>query len=191
MSDILETMYGGSLPIASKKKKLKKKATSEAAEDEKAYEPQPKKVNKDKKVIQVNEVGSDLPNIQEEVEDLEPVKVLDQRTRAKQYVGSSGSIPAQSRIKKKKSTPVRKLKESQYILKEEEDVEATELVTREIRNKKALQLAKEIEVPSSRIIGEDAGENAQKVIKVAGEVQKMVSAEAGELLKITAEDQIE
>ena len=54
-----------------------------------------------------------------------------------------------------------------------------------------MQLAKEIEVPSSRIIGEDAGENAQKVIKVAGEVQKMVSAEAGELLKITVEDQIE
>jgi len=54
-----------------------------------------------------------------------------------------------------------------------------------------LQLVKEIEVAASRILREDAGENAQKVIKAAEDVQKMVSAEAGELLKITAEGQRE
>jgi len=109
----------------------------------------------------LNVVGPALPTIQEEVEDLEPVKVLNQRTRGKKYVGSSGSIPAQPKITKKKRTPVKKLKESTYILQEEEDVEATELVTREVRNKKAadaaalqkaLQLAKEIEVPASSIV---------------------------------------
>jgi len=37
-SDIPDTMYGSSLPVASKKRKAKKKATSEAA-DEEASEP--------------------------------------------------------------------------------------------------------------------------------------------------------
>ena len=46
-SDIEDTMYGGSLPVASKKRKAKKKATSEAA-DEEASEPQPKKAKKEK-----------------------------------------------------------------------------------------------------------------------------------------------
>jgi len=78
-----------------------------------------------------------LPTIQEEVEDLEPVKIIEQRTRGKKFVGSSGSIPVQPKISKKKRTSVRKLRESQYILQEEEDVEASGLVTREIRNKKA------------------------------------------------------
>ena len=66
-------MYGGSLPIASKKRKSKKKATSEATEDEEASEPKPKKAKKEK-VVQ--EVGSAMPNIQDEVQDLGPVKIL-------------------------------------------------------------------------------------------------------------------
>jgi len=105
--DIPETMYGGSLPVASKKRKSKKKATLEAADDEEASEPQPKKAKKDKAAIQLNVVGPALPTIQEEVEDLEPVKVLNQITRGKKYVGSSGSIPAQPKITKKKRIPVK------------------------------------------------------------------------------------
>jgi hypothetical protein len=62
-SDIPDTMYGGSLPIASKKRKFKKKATSEAANDEEASEPQPKKAKKEKAAIQLNVVGSTLPTI--------------------------------------------------------------------------------------------------------------------------------
>jgi hypothetical protein len=47
-SDIPDTMYGGSLPIA-KKRKSKKKATSEVAdEEEEASEPKPKKAKKEK-----------------------------------------------------------------------------------------------------------------------------------------------
>ena len=64
-------MYGGSLPVASKKRKAKKKATSEAA-DEEASEPQPKKAKKEKakkekSASQVTDVGSAMPTIQEEV----------------------------------------------------------------------------------------------------------------------------
>ena len=54
-----------------------------------------------------------------------------------------------------------------------------------------MQLEKEIEVPASSILREDAGENALKVIKAAEEVHKMVLVEVGELLKITAKDQRE
>ena len=132
-------MYGDSFPVAFKKRKTKKKATSEAA-DEEASEPQPKKAKKEKakkETSQVAEVGSAMPTIEEEVEDLELVKIIEQRTRGKKSVGSSGSIPVQLKIGKKKRTSVRKLRESQYILQEEEDVEASGLEIREMRNKKA------------------------------------------------------
>jgi len=66
----------------------------------------------------VTEVGSAMPTIQEEVEDLEPVKIIEQRTGGKKSVGSSGSIPVQPKISKKTRTSVRKLRESQYILQE-------------------------------------------------------------------------
>jgi len=106
-------MYGDSFPVAFKKRKTKKKATSEAA-DEEASEPQPKKAKKEKakkETSQVAEVGSAMPTIEEEVEDLEPVKIIEQRTRGKKYIGSSGSIPVQPKISKKKRTSVRKLRE--------------------------------------------------------------------------------
>ena len=67
-------MYGGSLPVATKKK-----VASEAAEEEEDSEPKPKRVKKEKANLQ--EVGSALPTISEEVMDLEPVKVLNKRTR--------------------------------------------------------------------------------------------------------------
>ena len=159
-------MYGAPLKIASKKRKSKK-ATSEATEGE-AYEPKPKKAKKEITDLQVNEVGSAMPTIQEEVKYLAPIKVLDKRTRGSKFVGSSGSIPAQPKIQKKKITLVRKLKESQYVLEEESEIEAaTELVTREVRNKKvvdalqqAMQIGREIEVPASSLVRENVGEDA-------------------------------
>jgi len=67
MEDVPETMYGGVLPVASKKKiKLTKEGyLSEAAEE--AYEPQKKKVKKTKVVPQAEATGYDAPTIQEEV----------------------------------------------------------------------------------------------------------------------------
>jgi len=52
-----------------------------------------------------------------------------------------------------------------------------------------LQLDKEIEVPTSRIVREYAGVSAQKVIEVVEEVQDMAITVVGEVLKISAEDQ--
>ena len=67
-SDISDTMYGGSLLVASKKRKAKKSASSEAVEEE-ASEPQQKKTKKTKDAPQEQLVGSDMPTIQEEVQD--------------------------------------------------------------------------------------------------------------------------
>jgi len=85
------------------------------------------------------------------------------------------------------------------VLEEESEIEATtELVTREVRNKKAvdvvalqqvLQIASEIEVPTSNLVRENVSEDAQKVIELAEDIQEFVTEEAGELLKITAEHQ--
>jgi len=148
-------MYGASLIFSSKKRKSKKKATLEAAEEE-ASEPKPKKVKKEKDVLQ--EVGSTMPTIQEEVKDLEHVKVLNKRTRCGTSTGSSLSMSPQPTIhKKKRKQGIRKMKVSNYMIKEDAQVEAaTDLVTREVIKKKvfdvaalqqALEIAKEIEVP--------------------------------------------
>jgi len=74
------------------------------------------------------------------------------------------------------------LKESKYVKKEEEQVaEATQLVSREVRRKKvndeavqrAVELAKQIEVPTSSIAREDAAEAAQQVIKAVEVVKRL------------------
>lgn len=58
-SDIPDTMYGGSLPIASKKK-----ANSEAADEEEASEAKSRKAKKEKGVTQAEEVSSAMPTSQ-------------------------------------------------------------------------------------------------------------------------------
>jgi len=191
-SSILDTMAGTPLRIASKKRKSKK-STSEDVETE-AFEPKPKKAKKEKVVAQVNIVVAALPTIQKEVEDLEPVKVLDKRTRGgKAVVGSSGAIPAQPKIQKKKKN-VRKMKVSEYVLQEDAEIEAsTDLVTRMERNKKvvadasllnkAFVIASEIGVPVVSLLKESTTADAQKVVELAEEIQDLVTEESGELLK--------
>jgi len=80
-------------------------------------------------------VEPDLPPIQEEVADLELVKVLEKRTRG----GSSKDATSQLKPKvQKKRKCVRKMKVSDYVIQEDAKVEAaTDLVTRMERNKKA------------------------------------------------------
>jgi len=82
MEDVPKPMYGGVLLVASKKKiKLtKEEYLSEAAEE--ASEPQKNKVNKTKVASQAEATGSDVPTIQEEVQDLETSKILNKRTRS-------------------------------------------------------------------------------------------------------------
>ena len=71
-------------------------------------------------------------------------------------------------------------------------------MTREIRNKKAadaaalqkaMQVAREIEIPASGMLREDVGVSAQKVIEAAEEVQELASVEVGNLLKMSTEIQ--
>jgi len=70
------------------------------------------------------------------------------------------------------------------------------LVNRELKKKKiaeeasiqkALELAKQIEVPASSIAREDAAAVAQEVIKAAEVVQELVATEAKGLAMVTAE----
>ncbi len=116
-------------------------------------------MKKSKVAPQVKATGSDVPSIQEEVQDLDPAKVLNKRTRSGKSAETSQPLPAQPSIsKKKRKHVVRKLKVSSE--EEEEVEEATELVSREPRKKKstdaaalkkALDIVKEIEVPTERI----------------------------------------
>jgi hypothetical protein len=136
--DIAETMYGGALPVAIKRKS-KKKATSEAGDEEEASEPKKKKVRKAKNAPREQDVGSGVPTIQYKVQDLEPFKILDKRTRSGKTVGSSQSLPPQPSIaKKKRKQPTRKMKVSTYVEEEDAQVEAaTDLVSREVKRMKA------------------------------------------------------
>jgi len=169
--EIPETMYGGALPIA-RERKSKKKATSEAVDIEEASEPKKKKAKKGKDVHQEQATGSDVPSNQEEVQDLEPAKILDKRTRSGKTFGSSQSLPPQPSISKKKRKPsIRKMKVSTYVEEEDAQVEvATDLVSREVKRKKAadvaalqkvLEIAKNIEVPAEVRMKESSGEEAQ------------------------------
>jgi hypothetical protein len=176
-SFIPDTMYGAPLKIASNERKSKK-ATSEAAEGE-ASEPKPKKAKKEKATIQVNEFGSAMPTIQEEVKDLEPAKILSRRTRSETSTGSSGAIPPQH---------IRKMKVSNYMIQEDAKIEDdTDLVTRMESNKKravveALVIAKEIEVLAEALLKESTVEDAHKVVELAGCIQELVVG--NDLLKI-------
>ncbi|RHN66797.1 hypothetical protein MtrunA17_Chr3g0095541 [Medicago truncatula] len=157
----------------------------------------PKKAKKEKVVVQEKVVGLVVPTIQEEVEDLEPAKILNKRTRSGKSAETSQLLPDQPSIpKKKRKHVVKKLKESSYLKEEDQIAAATDLVTRELEKKKAddvaalqkvLELAKEIEVPVSSIAREDVGADAQEVIKAAEVVQEFVETEAGSLVVLTAE----
>ena len=71
-------MYGGALSVA-KGRKSKKRALTEAEYLDDASEEPPKK---SKKAKVAETTGSSLSTIQEEVQDLEPVKVLNKRTKS-------------------------------------------------------------------------------------------------------------
>jgi len=155
MEDVPETMFGGALLVASKKKRklTKEEYLSEATEE--ASEPQKKKAKKVKVAPQAEATGSGVQTIQDKFQDLDPAKVLNKRTRSGKTTESSQPQPNQPSIPKKKMKHVvRKLKVASE--EEEEEIEeAIELVTRELKKKKsadvaaikkALEIAKEIEV---------------------------------------------
>ena len=191
-------MHGGSLPIASKKRKSNKIATSEAIDEGEASEPKKKKAKRAKDALQVQTVGSEMPTIQDEVQDLEPAKILDRRTRSGISIGTSQSLPPQSSTPKKKSKrSIRKLKVSTYVREEDEEIQASiYLVTREVKRKKAaveaaleraLEIAEQTNIPAEVLLKESSGEQAQKVVELAENLQELVVA--SDLLKTTEETQ--
>jgi len=140
LEDVPETMYGGALTVA-KSRKTKKKALTKDEYLGDALEQSAKKAErakKDKKAaVQENIVGTAIPTIKEEVEDLEADKILPKRTRSGKVVATSQSAPDQPSIpKRKRKTVVRKRKESRYVEDEYQIAEVTDLVTREVKKKK-------------------------------------------------------
>jgi len=167
----------------------KEEYLSEAAEE--ASEPQKKKVKKAKVSSQIEATGSDVPSIQEEVHDLDPIKVLNNKTRSGKSTETSQSLLAQPSFpKKKRKHVVRKLKISSHDMEEEEEVEdASELVSRELKKKKgsdaaalkkALEIAKETEVSAKILLKESTVEAAQLGIELTDNLQQLVVS--GELV---------
>jgi hypothetical protein len=140
LCDVPDTMYGGALPVAKSKKTKRKTLTKEEYLDDASEEPQKKKAKKAKKE---KIVGPAVPTIQEEFQDLDADRVLNKRTRSGRFVGTSQTQPPQPSLPQKKKKPaIRKLKIAEYVSEDEEQIEAsTELVSREVKSKKAAEKA--------------------------------------------------
>jgi hypothetical protein len=133
----------------------------------------------------VNVVGPTVPTIQEEVQDLDAGKVLNKRTISGKSVGTSQTQPPQPPLPKKKKKPaIRKLNIIEYVSKDEEKIEATtNLVTREIKNKKAAEeaslqkadlLAQEIGVPAEQLLKDSTVKAIQIGIELTENLQQLV-----------------
>ena len=101
-----------------------------------------------------------MPSIQQEVQDLDPAKVLNKRTRSGKSAETSQPQSAHLTIsKKKRKIAIKKPKEAS--LAEEEEV-ATGLVTREIRRKK---VAEEATLQKAKEIAQEIGAPAEQLLK--------------------------
>jgi len=80
LEDIPDQMYGGALPVAKSMKTKRKALTKDEYLDEASEQPA-KKAEK-AKTDKASEATGSGSTIQEEVQDLEPVKVLNKRTRS-------------------------------------------------------------------------------------------------------------
>ena len=182
LEDIPEQMYGGTLPVAKSRKSKKRGLTEAEYLDDDASEQPSKKAKKVKKEKASTQADPAVPTIQEEVKDLAPAEVLSKRTRSGKQVKPSPPQPAQPSIPtKKRKHGVRKLN----IAPEEEDEEATELVSREVRRRKevdvvvekALQLAKEIKILVEVLAKESTVEAAQLGLELTKNLQQMALAD--------------
>jgi hypothetical protein len=111
------------------------------------------------------------------------------KTRSGKTAASSQTAPEQPSIPKKK-------RKTTYVTREEEEVEAaTDLVTREVKGKKAedaaalqkaLEVAKETEIPASSFAREDAVTYAQEVVKATEDLQELAASEVGNMLMVVS-----
>jgi len=141
LDEVPKEMYGGKLSV-DKGRKSKRKEMIE--EDYLEAEQPSKKAKKDKASDKLKIGGFGVPSAQKEAQELDPEAIIGKKTRSgKPSAPATLSSPEQSPLKKQKRTQApRKLKESVYVTEEIEGVEAaTELVTREVRKKKAEEAA--------------------------------------------------
>ncbi|RHN45365.1 hypothetical protein MtrunA17_Chr7g0229991 [Medicago truncatula] len=127
LQDVPENMYEGALPVA-KSRKTKRKAISKDDYLEEAAEQTSKKAKKSQKEKASSEldVGSDMPTIQEEVQDLDAERVLNKRTRSGKEAASSQVASDQPPIpKKKRKRAIRKRRMAATASGEEEGVDVT------------------------------------------------------------------
>jgi len=175
LNSILEIADGGSLRVARKRKS--KKSASEVVD-----EPKSKKHKQPRRALILNVVETTLPLIQEEVDELEPFKVLKSRTRG-------GTVEAAStqpgpRIQNKRRT-VRKLKESQYIEDESTEIEMSSIVSDKPLTEaqeaslveKPVKVASGTIVPTSSLVKKRAKEDAAKVVVLTEEMKGLASNE--------------
>jgi len=120
LEDIPDQMYGGALPVAKSRKTKRKALTKDEYLDEGSEQPA-KRVKKAKtdKASKANGSGS---TIQEEVQDLEPVKVLNKRTRSGKEAVPSPPQPSKPSIPKKKRKPVVRILKIASAEEEDENV---------------------------------------------------------------------
>jgi transcriptional regulator with XRE-family HTH domain len=147
-------MYGGALPVA-KSRKIKRKTLTKAEYlDDAPEEPRKKKAKKAKVASKVEVISSGVPNIQEEVHDLDADKVLKKGTRSGKSVGSSQTQT--SEIKSKK-------------------------VAEEDSLQKANLLAQDIGVPVEQLLKDSTVEAAQMGFELTENLQQLVVS--GDLLE--------
>jgi len=186
LEDIPEEVYGGTVKVA-KSRKTKRKPLTKAEYLEEASEKPARKAKKAKKDKASEATGSRVATIQEEVDDLVADKILPERTRS-----CKAATTSHSASKRTRKPAVRKLK----LTLEAEEEEATQLVTREVRKKKvnddvverALELVKQIEIPTEVLAKESSVAASQEVIKAAEVVQELVVTEVEGLATVTTEE---
>jgi len=196
LEDVPETMYGGALPVA-KRRKTKRKALTKDEYLAEAPEPAPKKVKKSKAASQEELANPEVLTIQQEAQDLDASEVLYKRTRSSKPADASLiSLPQSSIPKKKRKLAIKKLREASFAEEEQREA-ATSLVTREIMRKRAeeeaavkkvIEIAAEISVPSKVLLKETSAEAAQKVVELIENLQQMV--EISDMLKANEEVQL-
>ncbi|RHN79253.1 hypothetical protein MtrunA17_Chr1g0175271 [Medicago truncatula] len=187
LKDVPDEMYGGVLPVV-KSRKTKRKPLSKEVYLEEGSEQPSKKTKERKRNASEQLATSELPTIQEEAQDLNAEEILTKRTRRSKNVATSQDGSDQPAIpNKKKKHAIRKLRMATSAPEEQEkEVAASELVTREMRNKqakdvaalqKALEIVKQIDIPASSIVNENVGEAAEPMMKASEEVQELIASE--------------
>jgi len=125
LNEVPEDMPGGKLPVEKGRKAKRKELTQE----EYLEGENPSKKAKKEKALEKSKTGaSEGSSIQEEVQDLNPEAIIQQKTRNGKPVASASTTTAKQIPQKKKRTPKpRKLRESVYTSEESAAVEAQEV----------------------------------------------------------------